>query len=538
MEHLKDKVYIFGHKSPDTDTVASAITYAHLKQQLGMAGARAYRLGEINQETEFVLNYFGVDAPPLLKDVKRRVGDLEFYKPETVCGHEPVKTAWDIMRHGEGSRLVPITCEKGKLAGIIGMADVTEIFMDGYDIARHEILYENLINILEGKHFGGKYKYDRLEGRVYVGGIPQGSEICDKDIIICGNLEYAWKMYYEHDFGCIILTSDVEPRGFDGVKCAIVCVDCAAFTAVKLISQAISIRSVMNTESILTFSPESYVDDMLETMRNRRYRNFPIVASDGTLLGILSRRHVMLVGGKKVVLVDHNERSQSVDGLDQAEIVEIIDHHRLADIQTNAPPYSRIEPVGCTCTIIYKMYKENGVDIPKPIAGLLLSAILSDTLAFTSPTCTAQDKAAAEALATIAGVDVEEYGKEMFRAGTNLDKMSVAQMLTTDIKKFTFGKTDAYVAQINVMDFEGLMAREAEITEELTKFYEVNNCRLLVFMVTDIIRNGSELFAVGDAKKIAQEAFGMAEGSSRIFLPGVVSRKSQIIPKLTRIGEA
>jgi len=540
MSHSKDIVCVFGHKSPDTDTIASAVSYAYLKQQTGMPEAKAYRLGNINPETEFALNYFGVEIPELLEDVKQRVGDLEIYKPETVCEDAPVKVAWDIMRHGEGSRLVPITCNDGKLTGIIGMADVTEIFMEaeGADIARHEILYKNLINTLGGKHFGGEYKYSKVEGRVYVGGLPKDSQICDKDIIICGNLEYAWKMYYEHDFGCIILTGGLEPKGFEGAKCAIVCVDVMAFNAVKLISQSISVRSVMNTENISTFYPHSYVDSLMDTMKNKRYRNFPVVDLDGTLLGILSRRHVMRVSGKKVIMVDHNERSQSVDGLDQAEIIEIIDHHRLADIQTDSPLFSRFEPVGCTCTIIYKMYKEHGVDIPKAMAGMMLSAILSDTLSFSSPTCTAQDRASAEALAEIAGVDIDEYGKEMFRAGTNLDKMSVEQMLNMDIKKFIFGKVDAFVAQINVMDFDGLMAREAEILAELDKFYEANSCKLVVFMVTDIIRNGSELFATGEAKKMAETAFGMEDGSNRVFLEGVVSRKSQIVPKLTRIGES
>ncbi|MCL2235712.1 MAG: putative manganese-dependent inorganic diphosphatase [Defluviitaleaceae bacterium] len=538
MNYSKDNVYIFGHKSPDTDTIASAVSYAYLKQQTGTPGAKAYRLGDINQETEFALNYFGVDTPELLEDVKQRVEDLEVYEPQTVKESDPVKTAWDIMRHGEGSRLVPITCENGKLKGIIGMADVTEIFMEaeGSDISRHEILYSNLIKILDGKHFGGEYKYPTVEGRVYVGGLPKDSRVCDKDIIICGNIEYAWKMYYEHDFGCIILTGGLEPKGFEGAKCAIVCVDAVAFTAVKLITQAISVRSLMNTENISTFYPHSYVDTLLDTMKNKRYRNFPVVNMDGTLMGILSRRHVMRVAGKKVIMVDHNERSQSIDGLDQAEIIEIIDHHRLADIQTDAPLYSRIEPVGCTCTIIYKMYRENGVEIPKPMAGMMLSAILSDTLSFSSPTCTSQDKAAAEALSEIAGVDIDDYGKEMFRAGTNLDKMSVEQMLNTDIKKFSFGKVNAYVAQINVMDFEGLMAREQEILTEMDKFYEANNCELLVFMVTDIVRNGSELFAAGSGRQLAEVAFGMEEGASRVFLPDVVSRKSQIIPKLTRAG--
>ncbi|MCL2168920.1 MAG: putative manganese-dependent inorganic diphosphatase [Defluviitaleaceae bacterium] len=546
----KDAVYVFGHKNPDTDSICSAIAYAHLKRELGLTGALAYRLGEINKETEFVLKHFGVEAPELLRDVKMRVEDLDIYTATGIFENAPVKAAWDAMRTRDGSRLTPVTCPEGVLKGIIGLGDVTEIFMYDDDpwsanacvdhgVSRHyEILYENLIKILGGKEIGGTYKHKKLMGSLYVGVVPAGVSVSDKDIIICGTIEDAWKLAYQFDFGCIILAGGVEPRGLENARCAIVCCDASIFKAVTLIKQAISASSVMNSKDMITFSPHTYVDDVIAVMRGNRFRNFPIVNEDGTLFGVISRRHVMGEGGKKVIMIDHNERSQSAVGIEQANIIEIIDHHRLADIQTNSPLYSRFEPVGSTATIVYKMYKESGVAIPKDMAGLMLSAILSDTLNFSSPTCTFFDKGAGEELAELAEVTISDYAREMFRAGTNLDEMSIAQMLGIDRKRFTFGNIIAFISQINAMEFDTLMHREAEIIAELEKFYNTNECHLAILMITDIIRNGSELFVIGKSKDIVDTAFGMYAGQNHIYLPGVVSRKSQIIPKLAQIASA
>jgi len=316
----------------------------------------------------------------------------------------------------------------------------------------------------------------------------------------------------------------------------LVCVEASALKVANLIKQAISIGSIMKPKDIIAFYEDTYLDAVFETMRNTRFRNFPILHRDGSLYGILSRRHVMGVPGKKVILVDHNEKGQSAEGLDQAEIIEIIDHHRIADLQTNAAPYSRIEPVGCTSTIIYKLYKENGIDIPKSIAGLMLSAILSDTLKFSSPTCTQQDEEVARELAKIAQVDIDAYASEMFKAGTNMDAMSVREMLEVDQKPFTFGKATSYVSQIMVMDLPSMLARKDEILAEMEVFRAEVECDLITFMVTDLTQNGSELFAVGKAKDLVDMAFGMKPAENSIFLPDVVSRKKQIVPILTQMA--
>ncbi|MCL2353740.1 MAG: putative manganese-dependent inorganic diphosphatase [Defluviitaleaceae bacterium] len=535
----KDNVYIFGHKKPDTDTICSAMAYAHLKREMGLSGAVAYRLGEINQETAYVLEHFEQAVPQELKDVKLQISDLDIYKPVTLLESQPIKLAWDIMQQEETSRLVPVVDAGGKLKGIIGIGDITEIFMeDGEDISlsKYEILYENFISTLSGSKVGGGYGYEKLSGRLFIGDVCEGVEVSDKDIIITSNADEAWRLAYQYDFGCIILADGKKPKNFENFKCALVCVEASALKVANLIKQAISIGSIMKPKDIIAFYEDTYLDAVFETMRNTRFRNFPILHRDGSLYGILSRRHVMGVPGKKVILVDHNEKGQSADGLDQAEIIEIIDHHRIADLQTNAAPYSRIEPVGCTSTIIYKLYKENGVDIPKGIAGLMLSAILSDTLKFSSPTCTPQDEEVGRELARIAGVDIDAYASEMFKAGTNMDAMSVREMLEVDQKPFTFGKASAYVSQIMVMDLPSMLARKDEILAEMEAFRAEVECDLITFMVTDLTQNGSELFAVGGAKDLVEMAFGMKPAENSIFLPDVVSRKKQIVPILTQMA--
>jgi manganese-dependent inorganic pyrophosphatase len=409
--------------------------------------------------------------------------------------------------------------------------------MDDLDegiISHYEILFDNLLGILGGRKLGGDYKYSKLCGALYIGTIPADAEICDKDIIITGSFEKAAQLVREYDFGCVILVEGTDPAGLEDAKCAIISVDDSIFRVISLLRQAVSVGSMMNTGNIIVFRQDSYVDEVIQIMRSNRFRNFPIVNDDGTLYGVLSRRHVMGAPVKKVIMVDHNERSQSVDGLEQADIIEIIDHHRIADIQTDAPLFSRLEPVGCTATIVYKIYKENSIEIPKDMAGLMLSAILSDTLNFSSPTCTAQDKAAGEALAEIAGVGIDDYAKDMFRASTNLDKMSVEQMLNTDLKRFKFGDAVAYIAQINVTDFNMLIPMQDEIQAEMIKLHDESEAALIIFMITDIVHNGSLLFACGQNKPLADRAFNMCPTKTHIFLPGILSRKKQIVPTLTQ----
>ncbi|MCL2397461.1 MAG: CBS domain-containing protein, partial [Defluviitaleaceae bacterium] len=284
-EHL----YIFGHQNPDTDSVCSAVAYAHLKREMGAKGARAYRLGEINKETEFALKYFGVRKPPFLPDVRLRVGDLELHQPDTLGENDPVKTAWDILRNSDGSRIIPVVSDEQRVKGIIGMGDLTSIFMEVSDedvVKRHEILYHNLVSILGGRQIGGAYNYEKLEGSLYVGtNFSKDCEINDKDVVITGKIDNAWNLAYKYDFGCIILTNSIEPKGLEGAKCAIVCVEHSMFKAISLVSQAISLGSLMNTSDVVTFSANNYLDDISDVIQMSKHRNFPVVNEDGVLYG-------------------------------------------------------------------------------------------------------------------------------------------------------------------------------------------------------------------------------------------------------------
>ena len=534
-----DKLYIFGHRSPDTDSVCSAMAYAHLKRKLGYSGASAYTLGEINRETEFALDYFKTEPPPVLHDVRIRLEDLDLYVPTALSSSQPVKAAWDLLRTQEGSRIIPITRTDGGVEGIITVADVANIFMELSDediVKRHEIRYDNLLEILGGKVIAGKYNYDVLCGRLHIGTNFDDAAINDKDVIITGRMSSALHCAYELNCGCIILTNGVNPHGLEKADCAIVCVDTTMFETVSLVNQAISIGSVMNEKNVVTFAENSYLEDVIDVMRISRHRNFPVVDRDGRLTGIISRRHLMSNAGRKVILVDHNERSQSVDGLEQAEILEIIDHHRVADIQTDSPLYVRSEPVGCTATIVCKMYLENNIAIPQNLGGLLLSAILSDTLMFSSPTCTPDDIKMAELLAAIANVDLTEYGREMFAVSTSLEGVSVENILAQDRKPFTFGQYRAFISQINTLDFAAIIDRIDEFLQKMEEFYESHDCSLVMLMITDIVSKGSEIIAVGRGKRLLEQAYGMTRNERRMFLPGVVSRKKQVVPTLTQFA--
>ena len=453
---------------------------------------------------------------------------------------EPLKTAWDILRSNKGYRIIPITSPSGEVKGIVSLADIASIFLEVPDeelISHHEVLYKNLTQILGAVAVGSPYAHDKLCGRLFIGtNFQKDVELDDKDVVITSEIEAAWHMAFESKVGCIILTNGLKPVGLERADCAVLCVEYTIFKTISLISQAISLRSVMYSGDIITFSEENYLDDISDIMRTSRHRNFPVVNSDGMLNGIISRRHLMDYSGKKVILVDHNEKSQSVDGLVEASIIEIIDHHRVADIHTEYPLYIRAEPVGCSSTIIFKMYKESKVSPPKEVAGLMLSAILSDTLMFSSPTCTQEDKAAAAELADIAEVDIQTYGRAMFEAGSSLQGLSPNDILATDRKRFTLGNNIAYISQINTLDFKSIMSMSQEITACMELFYQENECSLVMLIITDIVAGGSEIMAIGKDKDLLEAAFGVEHGTKHFFLPGVVSRKQQIVPKLTNIA--
>ena len=536
---MRASVYVFGHQNPDTDSICSSIAYAYLKNELKEYNAKAYRLGNINKETKFVLDYFGVTEPELLCDVKIKLKDLNLYTSTHITKKDPVKKAWEVLKSNSGSRLIPVVSKNNKLEGIVSIGDITSLFMETSDeniVEGHEILFENLVSVLEGKVVSGSYDFEEIEGSIYIGTtVPDESKLCSKDIIVTGKIENALHFANETKCGCVIITNDRPTYNVQGGNCAIVSVPHTIFRTVSMITHAISIVSIMRTSGVITFSTENHVDEIFDIMKTSAHRNFPVVDEEGKFVGVISRRHLIGYKLKRVILIDHNERSHSVKGVDSAEIVEIIDHHRIADIQTNSPLYIRSEPVGCTATIIEKMYNEFGVEINKTIAGLLLSAILSDTLMFSSPTCTECDKEASKKLAAIAGVDVASFGRTMFLASTSLEGYTPQEILSIDRKKFALDKCHVYISQINTLDFEGVLNAREGIIKAMEEFVEEKGGNdLVLLLVTDIIQGGSEMFVAGNsaARNLAYQAFKIDRNEPHMYLPDVVSRKKQVVPQL------
>ncbi len=538
---MNDQIYVFGHQNPDTDSVCSSIAYAALKRHLGYTNVYPYILGKINRETAFALEYFGVETPPLLDDVRIKLSDIELYHPKPLMPEEPIKNAWLELTEGtgNGSRLLPVVDESKRVIGLMSLNDIANIFMEVLDddlYTHYEILFDNVLKILGGTVQSGAYNYRRVEGAFYIGSdIPIDEKVTDKDIIITGSLENAMRAAYVQKAGAVILTNGVKAEGLEYAKTAIVTCEHPMFKTIAYIKQSISVGSIMKMGGMVRFSDDNFLEDIIDMMKTSSHRNFPVIKKDGTLYGIISRRHLLERRAKNVILIDHNERSQSVEGLETANILEIIDHHRVADIQTDAPLYIRAEPVGCTATIIKKMYLENNVRIPKDMAGLLLSAILSDTLMFSSPTSTTEDRMAAEFLAGIAGVDIDEYGHKMFLVATSLDGFSVDEILGMDRKRFTFGSHIAFISQVNTLDFSGIINREQEFMSRMEEFCHINAADLAILMITNIEQGGSEMLIAGKHRETACTAFGMDWNETSIYLPGIISRKKQVIPKLTHI---
>ncbi len=527
--------FVFGHKNPDTDSICSAIAYTELKKKLGYEDIYAYRLGEVNKETQFVLDYFGVKAPPLLTDIKVKLKDLGLYNPVPLAETDPIIKAWSTLKASIGSRIMPVVDSKGMLLGVISNSDISKVFMEvNYEdiLQKYEVGYESLLKVLNAEVFCGEYGYDYLMGKLFLGISNENlASLTDKDVVITENIEEAKKIAESSNCGLIILTNGVKP--IEKTKTPIVCVKHKTFKAVTLINHAVTVRSILKKQKITAFSTENNIEDISGIMKTSTHRNFPVVNRDGRLVGVISRRHLIENTQRQVILVDHNERSQSVAGLEQANIIEVIDHHRFADIQTDSPLFIRSEPIGSTATIIYKMYVENSIKPTIKMAGIMLSAIISDTLLFTSPTCTSADRSAAERLAKIAGVKIEEYASKMYSTSTSMANYEPAQILELDRKQFSFDKYLVYISQIISLDFKSIVEKREELIKAMETFARKNKCDLVILMVTDIVLGGSEFIVVGKAKELAAKAFGMEYDELSIFLPGVISRKKQVVPKLS-----
>lgn len=542
MEQEK-KVWVIGHKNPDTDSICSAIAYAELKNKMGGKKYEARRAGQPNEETKYVLEHFKVEAPEYVGDVGAQVKDIEIRKTPGVSCQISLKTAWEMMK-AQNVATLPIVRENGTLQGLIITGDIATSYMDVYDsriLATARTQYRSIAETLEGELIVGNEHGYFVKGKVVVAaGSPELMKeyIEDDDLVILGDRPEAQMCALEMNASCLVLVSDSKVsekiQNMAAEKgCVIITTPYDSYTVSRLINQSMPIKYFMRKENLVTFETEEFVEDVQKVMSKERHRDFPVIDEEGKYVGMISRRNLLDMSRKQLILVDHNEKSQAVDGVEGAEILEIIDHHKLGDIETMAPVFFRNQPVGCTGTIVYQMYQEYGVDINRKIAGLLCSAIISDTLMFRSPTCTEVDKKSAEALAERAGISIEEHAKNMFKAGSNFASKSAEEIFYQDFKAFNAGAKEFGVGQLSAMSAEELQEVKEKLMPYMPQVLEERKLDMIYIMLTNILEESSELIYVGaEAREIAENAFhGHFEArEDSLWLKGVVSRKKQVIP--------
>lgn len=536
------KVWVVGHKNPDTDSICAAISYAYLKNQLGEREYVPKRAGAISEETRYVLDYFKVEDPELITDVGAQLKDISIRKTAGVGSQISLKKAWETMKKLDVVTL-PVTNRLGKLEGIIVTKDIATSYMDVYDsrvLSKARTQYKNIAETLDGKVLAGNEHAYFMRGKVLVATTPD--YMMDfmeaDDMVILGAQKEAQIRALEANASCIIVGGgfEVDPEVIQMANkkdCIVITTTYDTFSIARLVNQSMPIKEFMTREGLVTFDIDDYVDDVKETMSRIRHRDFPILDENGYYVGMVSRRNLMSMQKKQVILVDHNEKSQAVDNINEAEILEIIDHHRIGSLETISPVYFRNQPLGCTSTIIYQMFQEKNIEIPAHIAGLLLSAILSDTLMFRSPTCTQLDILAAEALARIANVDIETHAKNMFKAGSDFKNKTTEEIFYSDFKVFHAENVDFGVAQISAMSREELDKVGEKIRPFMKGVLGEKRLDMVYVMLTDILEESSKVIFEGhEAGKILAEAFEKEEDEKGILLEGIVSRKKQMIPTL------
>lgn len=543
---MSDLVYVSGHRNPDTDSICSAIAYSYLLNATNKYNAVPVRLGEINRETEYVLKRFGVEHPVLLKTVKQKVEDLNYDKVTVFSKDLTLKTAWFLLKQ-QNLKSAPILDEHGQLLGLLSTSNIIEGYMDQWDsevLKKAKTPVENVIDTLEANVIYLNESLKVVEGDIHIAAMS-GSEakkrIHENDVVIVGgdrsdDLEELISVKPS----LIVLTGSLTADENVVKKCeeqgiSIISTPFNTYQTSQQIVQAIPVEYVMIKGDIKTFSTDDTLDYMKEVMSETRYRGYPVIDLNNRCVGSISRFALLKGLRKKVILVDHNERGQSIPGVEEADILEIVDHHRVADIQTVGPLLFRGEPLGSTATIVTKMFDELDVEMPSHIAGLLLGAVVSDTLLFKSPTCTPVDTKIAKKLAEIAGVDIQEFAMEMFKAGTSLVGKTVDEIFNQDFKKFSFDNLQVGVAQVNSMDIEGFLPYKKDMLDYMNKFAEDNNLEFTLLLLTDIINANSEIFVGGPCPELVEKAFNVQLTECQGTLAGVISRKKQVVPAITAV---
>lgn len=541
---MMSKVYVIGHRNPDTDSICSAIAYSYLKNQIDTENEYiASRAGQINEETQYVLNYYKEKLPEYINTIGNQVKDIEYRTTTGVRREISLKRAWGLMKE-LGVVTLPIT-KHGRLEGVITTEDIATAYMDVIDskiLSTAHTAYKNIVDTVDGEMICGNIEEYYTEGKVLIAAAnPDMMEnyIEKGDLVILGNRYESQLCAIEMNASCILVcegatVSQTIQKMAAEHGCAIIQSPHDTYTVARLINQSMPISYFMTRENIVKFKTDDYTDDIIGIMGKKRFRDFPIEDRKGNYAGMISRRNIINASKKRIILVDHNEKAQAVDGIENAKILEIIDHHRIGSIETMNPVYFRNQPLGCTATIIYQMFHENNVEIPKNIAGLLLSAILSDTLMFRSPTCTEVDKNAAADLSSIAEVDIETFATDMFTAGSNLKGKSPEEIFYQDYKKFDLGGKEIGVGQINSLDKSEQAVIKDKLMTYLDKAYKDHKLDMIFFMLTNIMDESTEVIYCGSgADKILEEAFNVKVENDSAILKGVVSRKKQFIPRIT-----
>lgn len=536
---MEKPIYVIGHRNPDTDSICSAIGYAHLKQAMGDNAIPA-RAGKINGETKYVLDYFSVTAPILINDLYPRVRDVMTETTVTLRPDNTLRELGQLMKQ-HSVKSVPVIDETKALVGIVTVGDLAKRYFDELemqDLRETGVDFSGILGALDGKLIVGDDLTQKVSGKVRIAGarihtlekvIKQG------DIVLVGDRHKAQLVSINCKIACLVLTGNAIPEeavveAARSQGTIIIQAPYDTYTCARLINQSIPIRMVMQTQ-VVTFKPSELISDCKAVIVKTNHRNYPVVES-GKLLGLINRDQLIVPEKEKIILVDHNERTQAVEGIEEARIIEIIDHHRLGGLQTGEPIFIRHEPVGCTATIVANMHWHRNIKIPKPIAGLLLSAIISDTVLFKSPTCTPEDKEVAKKLAAIAGLDIEQYGMAVLKAGSNITNMSAAEVVHTDLKEFQTGEYSLAISQISVMDPRELLTKQADILTYLSTLRSKENYDMALLMVTDIMKEATHILYAGQPAKLLEAAFGDSGEDSLLYLPGVMSRKKQVVPPL------
>ncbi|AUN11629.1 putative manganese-dependent inorganic diphosphatase [Clostridium botulinum] len=545
---MKDLIYITGHRNPDSDSICASLGYADFKKQLGFENIVSGRLGELNNETKFVLDYFNVEAPTLIDTVKTQVSDLDIDKVTPISKDLSLKKAWIIMKENNVKTLL-VQDEEGKLIGLASLSNISSTYMGVWQkdiLAKSNANIEDIIDTLNAKIAYKKEDKQRFTGNLVVAAMEAKdikNYIKEGDIVILGNREDSQETALDCKAHLLVVTgshkvSDKILNKAKDLGCSILISEEDTFTTSVLITQSIPVSYIMTSSDIISFKLSDFVEDIKEVMLKTRFRSYPVVDQNNKIVGTISRYHLISPKKKKVILVDHNEIGQSVPGLEEAEIMEIIDHHRIGGVNTASPIFFRNQPVGSTSTIIANMFFENNITPSKEIAGILASAIISDTLLFKSPTSTELDKTILDKLAKIAEIDPKSYSVEMFKAGTSLKGKTVKGLFHEDFKNFTIGGGKIGVSQVSTMDPSSFDPLKKDMLNLMESKVKKEGYEGLVLVLTDLLKEGSFIYVIGPKKEIIASAFGKSlDKNSSLYAEGVLSRKKQVIPPITNAIE-